>query len=99
MERGGYVYIMASNNRRAIYTGVTSNLVSRVLQHKQKAFPNSFTARYRCVNLAYYNGFPTISDAIGEEKRIKGGSRQAKEQLINSINPEWKDLWDEIRQW
>jgi len=94
---GGHVYIMSSLNHSTLYTGVTSNLPARVAQHKEKAYPNSFSARYNCVKLVYYNWFDTILEAIAEEKRIKGGSRKKKEILINSMNPEWKDLYQETR--
>lgn len=90
---------MASKNRNVLYTGVTSDLVSRVIQHKEKYFPKSFTVKYNCCILVYYRGFTTIVQAIAEEKRIKGGSRKKKELLINSMNPEWKDLWEEIKNW
>jgi putative endonuclease len=99
MKRGGVVYIMASNNKRVLYTGVTSDLVIRVMQHKEKTFPKSFTSRYNCCILVYYRSFTTIEEAIMEEKRIKGGNRNAKEKLISQSNPEWKDLWDDIRNW
>ena len=87
---------MASLNNRVLYTGVTSNIGNRVQQHKNKMFPYSFTARYNCVKLVYYENFSRIEYAILEEKRIKGGNRLQKEALINSINPEWKDLWEEV---
>ena len=99
MKRGGVVYIMASNNRRVLYTGVTSDLVTRVIQHKEKTYSKSFTARYNCCVLVYYRGFTSIEEAIVEEKRIKAGSRKAKEQLIDSMNPHWEDLWGEVRDW
>ncbi|HVT86396.1 MAG TPA: GIY-YIG nuclease family protein [Chitinophagaceae bacterium] len=92
---GGYVYIMASINNAALYVGVTSNLPVRILQHKQKEFAG-FTAKYNCTKLVYYKRFDTIEEAIAGEKRIKGGSRKKKELLINSINPEWRDLYEEI---
>lgn len=94
---GGHVYIICSLNHSTLYTGVTSNLPARVAQHKEKAYPNSFSAKYNCVKLVYYRWFDTIIEAIAEEKRIKGGSRKKKELLINSINPEWKDLYEETR--
>jgi len=96
MHRGGTVYIMASPNRGVLYTGVTSNLSRRVFQHRNKEYPESFSAKYNCVMLVYYSNFSSIVDAIAEEKRIKGGSRKQKENLIDSMNPEWKDLSDEI---
>jgi putative endonuclease len=99
MKRGGCVYMMSSPNKNALYTGVTSDLQKRVVEHKDKIYPFSFTARYNCVKLVYYNNFLTIEEAILEEKRIKGGSRKQKEALIYSINPEWRDLWEEVEQW
>ena len=92
---GGYVYIMSSLNNSTLYVGVTSNLPIRVLQHKQKEYPG-FTSNYNCIKLVYYNRFDSIEEAIAEEKRIKGGSRKKKEVLINSMNPEWKDLYETI---
>lgn len=94
---GGHVYIMCSMNNTTLYTGVTSNLASRVVQHKEKYYHNGFSSKYNCVKLVYYKWFDTIIEAIAEEKRIKGGSRKKKEILINSINPEWKDLYDQIK--
>jgi putative endonuclease len=90
--------MMSSLNNRVLYTGVTSNLADRVWQHKEKFYPQSFTARYNCVKLVYYVQFATIMEAIAEEKRIKEGSRKKKETRIHAMNPEWKDLWDEVRK-
>lgn len=94
---GGWVYIMCSLNNSTLYVGVTSNLPSRVYQHKMKMYPNSFTAKYNCKKLVYYKRFETIKEAIAEEKRIKGGSRKKKGELINSMNPEWKDLYEQVK--
>ncbi len=100
MERGGAVYIMTNAHRTVLYTGVTCNLIVRVQQHKTKFYPSSFTARYNAIYLVYYKGFSSIAEAIYEEKRIKAGNRKHKLRLINSINPEWKDLWeDELSKW
>ncbi len=100
MERGGCVYIMTNVLQTVLYTGVTSNLVKRVQEHKTKKYPKSFTAKYNVNILVYYKTFPTIEEAILEEKRIKGGSRLQKCKLINSINPHWRDLWEEeISTW
>ncbi len=96
-QMGGWVYIMCSLNHSTVYVGVKSNLPSRVHEHKNRTNPNSFTARYNCVKLVYYKRFETINEAIAEEKRIKGGSRKKKEILINSMNPEWKDLYNEVK--
>jgi putative endonuclease len=99
MNFGGYVYMTTNVHNQVIYTGVTSDLSNRVWQHKSKSYPTGFTARYNVDKLVYYKRFDTIEAAIAEEKRIKGGSRQQKINLINSMNPEWKDLWDEIKDW
>jgi putative endonuclease len=99
MQRGGTVYMMVSLNHNALYTGVTSDLISRVQEHKSKVNPFSFTAKYNCVKLVYYKSYSTIEEAIDEEKRIKGGSRLKKERLINSMNPQWNDLWEEVSKW
>ena len=94
---GGWVYIMCSLNRSTLYVGVTSNIASRVYEHREKAIPKSFTSRYNCIKLVYYKRFETIMEAIVDEKRIKGGSRKRKEDLINGMNPEWRDLYNEIK--
>ena len=66
---GGWVYIMCSLNHATLYTGVSSNIASRVYEHKSKAIANGFTSRYNCIKLVYYKKFETIMEAIAEEKR------------------------------
>ena len=95
-ERGGCVYILTNVNHRVLYTGVTSDLRDRIWQHKNNAYPGSFTSRYKCYLLVYYYFFSDIEEAIGEEKRIKGGNRAQKLKLINEFNPDWKDLYDDL---
>ena len=99
MSKGGFVYIVTNLNHSTLYTGVTSDLISRIIQHREKHFPNSFTAKYKCCNLVYYKAFGHIESAIEEEKRIKGGSRAKKIELIESMNPDWDDLYDQIKDW
>ncbi len=99
MVKGGTVYIMANNNNTVLYTGVTSNLLIRVMEHKTGKYPKSFTAKYNCTKLVYHQGFHHIEDAIAEEKRIKGGSRKKKIELINNMNPEWNDLYETVQKW
>lgn len=99
MIKGGSVYIMANQRNGTLYVGVTSQLVKRVLEHKEHLYPKSFTARYGCNMLVYYQIFSGIEDAIAEEKRIKGGSRREKLRLIEEMNPEWNDLWEIIKNW
>jgi putative endonuclease len=90
----GTVYILTNNNNSVLYTGVTSNLKDRIEQHKNKKHPDSFSARYNLNKLVYYEQFDTIGEAIIHEKKIKGGSRKKKLELINSTNPGWNDLSD-----
>ena len=92
--RGGCAYILTNKYNSVLYTGVSSDLLTRVWKHKNKNDPTCFTARYNCNKLVYYISFPTIEEAIAEEKRIKGSSRTYKKQLIDSFNAEWKDLYD-----
>ncbi|MBC7947324.1 MAG: GIY-YIG nuclease family protein [Chitinophagaceae bacterium] len=95
--RGGWVYIMSNQHNTTLYVGVTSCLSARVQQHKKKFFQTSFSAKYNCDKLVYYAFFNTIIEAIAEEKRLKAGSRNKKERLIESMNPFWVDLCDSIR--
>jgi putative endonuclease len=94
MKYGGSVYIMANNWHTVLYIGVTSNLISRVTEHKEKFYPDSFTAKYNCNKLVYYENFGRIEEAISREKVLKKWKRAWKEKLIAEINPEWKDLFD-----
>ena len=86
-----WVYMMSSTNGRALYTGVTNNLIRRVCEHKAGK-GSVFTAKYKCHNLVYYEEFGLIDQAIVREKVIKKLSRANKEKLIKAMNPERKDL-------
>ena len=99
MKRGGCIYIIANDRKTTLYVGVTEDLYARIVEHKEKKYPKSFSARYNLTKLVYYESFNFIEEAITREKQIKGGSRAMKEKLIKSINPEWKDLFEEIRKW
>jgi putative endonuclease len=91
-----YVYIATNNKRHTvIYTGVTSRLSGRSHDHKEKIYKGSFTAKYNINKIVYYETFTDVYVAIKREKQIKAGSRKKKLELINSLNPEWKDLIDE----
>ena len=93
MDDAYYVYILTNRRNTVLYTGVTSDLYNRVLEHRKKVNPG-FTARYNIYKLVYYEPYGYIYDAIEREKQIKAGSRQKKIDLINSLNPGWEDLWD-----
>lgn len=90
------MYILANYNSRVLYVGVTSNLVRRVYEHKNHLEENSFTNKYDINKLVYYEFFEDITLAITREKQIKAGSRKKKLDLINSFNPEWKDLYSQL---
>ena len=91
--------MMTNKNNTVLYTGVTSDLYKRCIEHNKCIYPDSFTSKYRLFKLVYYEGFHRIEEAISREKQIKGGSRKNKEQLINKMNPKWKDLFEEVKQW
>ncbi|RZK51364.1 MAG: GIY-YIG nuclease family protein [Pedobacter sp.] len=99
MERGGTVYIITNFTHTTLYIGVTSDLLFRIIEHKEKTYSTSFSARYNLNKLVYFQSFLTIDEAINEEKRIKGGSRAKKIKLISDFNPEWRDLWGDIKDW
>jgi len=88
-----WVYIMTNKTRTVLYTGVTNNLSKRVWNHKNKN-GSSFTKRYNVSSLVFQEVFENINDAIAAEKRIKAGSRAKKIQLIESRNPDWRDLYE-----
>jgi putative endonuclease len=85
-----FVYIM-TNKSKTLYTGVTNNLVRRVYEHKNKLI-EGFTKKYNINKLVYFELFDNPGDAIKREKQIKGWLRKKKIDLIESMNPEWKDL-------
>ena len=89
----GFIYILTNKNNTTLYIGVTADLEQRIKQHKSKIDKKSFSARYNLNKLVYYEAFQMIGDAIGREKQLKGGSRAQKITLIESINPEWEDLY------
>ena len=89
------VYILASNHNGTLYTGVTSNLIQRVWQHKQKQI-KGFTQKYDVGMLVWFEIHETMETAINCEKRIKEWQRKWKLELIEKTNPDWRDLYDEI---
>lgn len=89
------VYIMTNAHNTVLYTGVTNHLAHRVYEHKN-GMGGVFTKKYNVQKLVYYEVGDNIHFAIEREKKIKGGSRKKKVDLINSMNPEWKDLYEKI---
>ena len=90
-----YVYILFNKRNGTLYTGVTSNLIKRVYEHKDK-LTEGFTSKYGVDKLGYYEVYADIRLAIEREKQIKGGSRKKKLELIETMNPEWNDLYESI---
>jgi putative endonuclease len=95
MGKQFFVYIMTNPKHSTLYTGVTSGLQARIFQHKERLVPG-FTSRYNVNMLVYYEELVDARSAIAREKQIKGGSRQKKEKLINSMNPDWSDLYEQL---
>ncbi|MDX8358833.1 GIY-YIG nuclease family protein [Sphingopyxis terrae] len=93
-ERSPAVYIMTNCKRGVLYTGVTSNLIARAWQHQQKQ--RGFSARYRCDKLVWFEMHGDMPSAIAREKQIKAGSRAKKIALVETSNPEWRDLYPEL---
>lgn len=86
---------MTNPENRVLYVGVTTDLKGRVYQHRESLIPG-FTQKYKVTKLVYYEAFGEVELAIEREKRIKGGSRKQKIALIESVNPTWSDLWEEL---
>jgi len=88
----GYTYITTNKNKTVLYVGATNDLKRRMNEHKHKVYKNSFTKKYNCDGLVYFEEFDIVTDAFLREKQLQAGSRKKKEALINSMNPEWHDL-------
>ncbi len=95
MDKLYYVYIMTNKTNKVLYTGVTNGLKRRVYEHKNK-LAEGFTKKYNIDKLVYYEVCEQAESAILREKQIKGGSRERKIKLVNSMNKEWRDLYDEL---
>ena len=91
-EKLYYVYILTNERHPVLYTGITSDLMVRIYQHREKLVAG-FTNRYNVWKLVYYEVGIDAAGAIAREKQIKAGSRKKKLELINSFNPEWRDLY------
>ena len=90
-----YVYLMTNKYNTVLYIGVTNDLKRRVWEHKEKLV-EGFTKRYNITKLVYYEVFDDVRAAIAREKQLKGGSRQKKVDLVNSMNREWHDLYEDL---
>ena len=94
-----YVYILSNKSHTTLYTGVTSDLVRRVYEHRTHADPESFTAQYNVTRLVYYECTSDVKAAIQREKQIKSWNRKSKDALVDTMNPERKDLYPEILEY
>jgi len=94
--RESFVYILTTKDNTALYTGVTSDLVKRLAQHRTRQ-GSRFAAKYNVTKLVHVETYGDIRDAIAREKQIKAGSRQKKVDLIDAENPEWRDLSVDLR--
>ncbi len=95
MSKQYYVYIMTNKRNTVLYTGVTKDLRRRVYEHREKLV-DGFTKKYNITKLVYYEIFLDPENAIMREKHLKAGSRHKKIDLINQMNKEWRDLYDQL---
>ena len=91
-----YVYILSNKHCTVLYTGVTSNLLRRVYQHKNHLDKESFTAKYNVTRLVYFEETTDVKAALEREKQIKSWKRERKTSLIMEINPHWEDLYEQM---
>lgn len=92
-----FVYLLTNKNHSVIYTGMTNNLLRRMVEHRSKLVPG-FTKKYNVNKLVHYEIFETADSAITREKQIKAGSRAKKLELINTTNPEWRELFEDFEK-
>jgi putative endonuclease len=95
MQHRYYVYLLTNRRRTVLYTGMTNDLRRRVGEHRQGR-GSAFTRRYNVTELVYFETFTDVNEAITREKQIKAGSCKKKVALVESVNPEWQDLTDEL---
>ena len=97
ISKGGYVYIVSNKNRTVYYIGVTGNLYTRAYQHKNGE-GSTFTKKYNCTDLIYYQYFARIESAIEKEKQMKKWKREWKEREIKGFNPSMIDLFETVSE-
>jgi len=90
-----YVYILTNKYNKVLYIGVTNNLKRRIYEHKEKII-DGFTKAYNCNKLVWFQETNSIEEAIRQEKRMKKWKREFKENLINELNPDWDDLYEQL---
>jgi putative endonuclease len=90
-----YVYIVTNKFNHVLYIGITSSLAKRIFEHREHLI-EGFTQQYNCTKLVFYEGYPDPDAAIRREKQLKGWRREKKLSLIQTQNPQWNDLYDEV---
>jgi putative endonuclease len=95
MDKNSFTYIITNKKHGTLYTGVTTDLVARIYQHKNKLV-KGFSSKYNLDKLVYYEIFDDVSEAILREKKIKRFLREEKVRLIEAVNPQWIDLYKKI---
>jgi putative endonuclease len=90
-----YVYILTNDVNTTLYIGITNDLIRRIYEHKNDVI-EGFTRRYRLHKLVYFESTSDVYEAITREKQLKGGSRQKKIDLVNLVNPNWIDLYNDL---
>jgi putative endonuclease len=95
ITKGGYIYILSNKHRNVLYIGVTSDIDNRIFEHKSGE-GSFFTKKYNCTDLLYYEFFDSIEETIEREKQLKKWKRSWEDELIRTMNPELKDLSNEI---
>lgn len=94
MGKQYFVYMMTNIHHTVLYTGMTGYIVERGWQHKQRLI-EGFTKKYNATKMVYAEPYSNVHEAIAREKQIKRWSRKKKERLINEVNPEWRDIYEE----
>ncbi|MCL5094245.1 MAG: GIY-YIG nuclease family protein [Patescibacteria group bacterium] len=95
MANDYYIYFLTNQNNKVIYIGVTNNLKRRVYEHRIELI-DGFTKKYKCKKLVYFEGTKSIISALEREKQLKKWRREKKDDLVNQLNPDWKDLYESI---
>lgn len=95
MAKQYHIYIMTNVHHTVLYIGMTGNILRRGWEHKQKV-NEGFTKKYNCTKMVYYENYDEVYDAIDREKQLKGWTRAKKEWLINRLNPEWRDVYEDL---
>ena len=94
MTKQYFVYMMMNIHHTVLYTGMSGNIVERGWQHKHRLV-KGFTKRYNATKMVYAESYSNVHEAIAREKQIKRWTRKKKEKLINEVNPEWRDIYEE----